>query len=479
MSSPEPHSVPPEEHGIYYLGKVGQRTQITRAHEPPVQPPILPPPSVLAGQRPQLPPLSDLQPPAGPQYPQGQPQLASLPERPYVPYNQQGPYPQPLPQPDPGVRWQPPAPQGHGGPVSSFPPPALYAQKASFQSKNPGTVYEALSTVEYSPHETAARPSVFDEAAYNQNPYLSAPVSTYQSPTESYRSSTTSSSGAGSAQGTSQYPQVPPTMPPGAANAIIERYVLTIRQQPIAARACGFGERDRRVIDPPPIVQLSLRDFDPTSSQDLAELNFPFNILHCALLSAPSSQQQQQQSALVPVPPPLPTSDVTAVPDPTQANRMSRRLMGTLVASPFVGKDPEAPHSSIPNANLATFFIFPDLSCRQNGLYRLRFTLMKVHIGPNMPEGGQGNVCASVDSDVFEVYSAKDFPGVRASTFLIKELKRQGAGVSVKKGKGFAGVSAAEEKKRGNSDSDGGDEAGGDDESEDAKGKGRLRKKRV
>ena len=166
--------------------------------------------------------------------------------------------------------------------------------------------------------------------------------------------------------------------------------------------------------------------------------------------------------------------------------------MGTLVASPFVGIDPEAPPSTIQNANLATFFIFPDLSCRQNGLYRLRFTLMKVPIGPNMPEGGQGRVCSNIDSDVFEVFSAKDFPGMRASTLLTRELKKQGAGVSVKKGKVFAGpasttttmsatTSAAEEKKRLNSEHESANEGtggGGDDEVEEVKGKGRPRKRR-
>ena len=213
-----------------------------------------------------------------------------------------------------------------------------------------------------------------------------------------------------------------------------ERYILTLRQQPIAARACGFGERDRRVIDPPPIVQLSLRDFNPKSSADIAELRWPFNIVHCALLSVPP------QPSTYP-----PTSDVTAVPDPNQSNRVSRRLMGTLVASPFVGNDPEAPQSSDDNARLGCFFVFPDLSCRQNGHYRLRFTLMKVSM-PNSSEDGQGSIAGSIDSDVFEVFSAKDFPGMRASTALTKELKRQGATVSVKKGKG--------QRKRGGSGSD-------------------------
>ena len=129
--------------------------------------------------------------------------------------------------------------------------------------------------------------------------------------------------------------------------------------------------------------------------------------------------------------------------------------MGTLVASPFVGIDPEAPESSDDNARLGCFFIFPDLSCRQNGHYRLRFTLMKVSM-PNMTEGGQGSITGSIDSEVFEVFSAKDFPGMRASTALTKDLKRQGATVSVKKGKS--------QRKRGSDGSDKSSDEGSDAE---------------
>ena len=231
--------------------------------------------------------------------------------------------------------------------------------------------------------------------------------------------------------------------------------MLAIRQQPIAARACGFGERDRRAIDPPPIIQLSLKNFNPRLPSDIAELRWPFNIVHCALLSA------APQTPAYASPP-----DVTAVEDPNQSNRLSRRLMGTLVASPFVGIDPEAPSSSDDNARLGCFFIFPDLSCRQNGHYKLRFTLMKVSM-PNMTEGGQGSIAGSIDSDVFEVFSAKDFPGMRASTALTKELKRQGATVSVKKGKS--------QRKRGSSPSERSSDEGSD-EPESSKTRQRKRK---
>ena len=145
-------------------------------------------------------------------------------------------------------------------------------------------------------------------------------------------------------------------------------------------------------------------------------------MVHCALLSVPT------QSSVC-----FSQEDVTTVTDPNNAGRQSRRLMGTLVASPFVGTDPDAPPSRDANARLGCFFIFPDLSCRQNGLYRLRFTLMKVNVEV-MPTGGRSSMVGAVESDVFEVFSAKDFPGMRASTALTRELKRQGATVSVKKG---------------------------------------------
>ena len=234
------------------------------------------------------------------------------------------------------------------------------------------------------------------------------------------------------------------------------RYILTIRQQPLAARACGFGERDRRVIDPPPIVQMSLRNFNPNSSSDLNELRWPFNIVHCALLSAASDSSNSES-----------LQDVTAVRDPNQSNRLSRRLMGTLVASPFIGVDPAAPETGNEHSRLGCFFIFPDLSCRQNGLYRLRFTLMKVSM-PSMTEDGQGSIAESIDSEVFEVFSAKDFPGMRASTTLTKELKRQGATVSVKKGKN--------QRKRGGSQSERSSDDGSSREAEASKQ--RQRKKR-
>ena len=219
------------------------------------------------------------------------------------------------------------------------------------------------------------------------------------------------------------------------------RYGLVIRQQPIAARACGFGERDRRVIDPPPILQMTLADFDPNSEDDLALLRWPMNVVHCALYSVPTASSTIAAG-----------HDVTTTPDPNNTDKHSRRLMGTLVASPFVGADPEAPPSENENARLGCFFIFHDLSCRQNGLYRLRFTLMVVG-ADLMSVGGRTPTMAVADSEIFEVFSAKDFPGMRSSTPLTRDLKRQGANVQVKKGN--EGKASRKEQKRASTASEG------------------------
>ena len=169
-------------------------------------------------------------------------------------------------------------------------------------------------------------------------------------------------------------------------------------------------------------------------------------------------------------------ANVTIIPDPNDNTKMSRRLMGTLVASPFVAIDPEAPPSSHENARLGCFFNFQDLSCRQNGLYRLRFVLMCVGIEVAQ-DGGHPKFVATVDSDVFEVFSAKDFPGMTASTALTRELKRQGASVSVKKGNEGKGARKAKRKSGSDTDdsgSDSGEGKGSEAKTSSKKKKGRI-----
>ncbi|CAZ85414.1 unnamed protein product [Tuber melanosporum] len=207
------------------------------------------------------------------------------------------------------------------------------------------------------------------------------------------------------------------------------RYQIQVRQQPVAARACGFGERDRRVIDPPPIVQLIIND--SAGNSDPTEMRYPFNVVHCTLWS---TDGQSDETALI-----------------GMDKRQTRRLMGTLVSSPF-----------------GCFFCFPDLSCRTHGKYRLRFVLMRLEPSDLQPEGYTPIITETL-SDIFTVYTAKEFPGMRPSTSLTKALKRQGCAISVKKGneKALGGAPGGSGK----------DEGSGDDTPSTAAGKPKRRRK--
>ena len=94
-------------------------------------------------------------------------------------------------------------------------------------------------------------------------------------------------------------------------------------------------------------------------------------------------------------------------------------------------------------------------------------------MSPDATEGGQGHICGSIDSEVFTVYSAKDFKGMTASSELIRELKKQGAPVNVRKGKDRSRATKEGQEKRASSVS-----GSADDEDEVNKGP-RIRKKRA
>jgi hypothetical protein len=186
-------------------------------------------------------------------------------------------------------------------------------------------------------------------------------------------------------------------------------YKIIVRQQPVCARACGNGEKDRRVIDPPPIIQLLVEDPAASKAEVQRRLQDAYTV-SCTIWSESGKEE------------------VDRIPD----ERIKRRLTGQLAACPFVGRDDAG--------NSGTFFCFPDLSVRTQGIYRLRFTIIAMSaaraIGTRLP------VLGSTLSDKFTVYAPKDFPGMKLSTPLTVTLRAQGAYLNInkiakpKKGKG-------------------------------------------
>ncbi|KAH0000519.1 hypothetical protein KCU78_g15333, partial [Aureobasidium melanogenum] len=196
-------------------------------------------------------------------------------------------------------------------------------------------------------------------------------------------------------------------LPSFAAPSPNLRYELNMRQQPVAARACGFGERDRRVVDPPPILELKVIDAE-TGKVDSENTPYVYTTLHCTLIN---SMTYKDESQIEPAHPNAPAT---------------QRLMGTAVASPFSGTDE--------TGKRGTFFVFPDLSCRNPGRYRFQFRLLIVD-PLNLSVGTTSRIQSSIISEPLEVYTAKEFPGMRASSALLKALRKQGLNVAVKKGR--------------------------------------------
>lgn len=115
------------------------------------------------------------------------------------------------------------------------------------------------------------------------------------------------------------------------------------------------------------------------------------------------------------------------------------------------------------------WFIFQDLSIRTEGVFRLKFTFFDLmcHRPPIAPASGEplanySPLLASIYSQPFQVWSAKKFPGVRATTNLSQTFADQGIKIPVRKNEGKA--DGEKKRKRGNRDDD---ESGEDFDEED------------
>ncbi|EIE84876.1 hypothetical protein RO3G_09586 [Rhizopus delemar RA 99-880] len=72
------------------------------------------------------------------------------------------------------------------------------------------------------------------------------------------------------------------------------------------------------------------------------------------------------------------------------------------------------------------FFVFGDLSVKSEGKFRLKFSVFSID------EMGVTNL-KSTYSDIFQVYSTKNFPGMLESTFLSRSFSDQGARIRIRK----------------------------------------------
>ncbi|RIA92494.1 velvet factor-domain-containing protein [Glomus cerebriforme] len=187
-------------------------------------------------------------------------------------------------------------------------------------------------------------------------------------------------------------------------NFSCRKYTLIVSQQPLRARMCGFGEKDRRPIDPPPIVQLVVTDEkgNPDTGANLRMLQNPFFVLHVTLWSEDGRDERN------------------VISNPPKTTRV---LMGSLVSSPAILKNT--------TGEQGCYFCFPDLSIRTEGKYTLKFSLMKLGTEDRLINT-RTEIIATTYSDPFTVYSAKKFPGMTESTELSKAFAKQGLKIPIR-----------------------------------------------
>ncbi|KAJ5585558.1 Velvet factor [Penicillium hispanicum] len=165
---------------------------------------------------------------------------------------------------------------------------------------------------------------------------------------------------------------------------------LSIRQQPDRARVAGGKEKERKPIDPPPIVQLRVREEGSYLAQHY--LQSPYYFMCCSLYDATEDR-------------PVPVAPSTA-------------LAGTLVSSLHRLKD-------VDNSD-GGFFVFGDLSVKIEGEFRLKFTLFEMR-------KELVTYLRTIISDRFTVSPPKSFPGMMESTFLSRSFADQGVKLRIRK----------------------------------------------
>lgn len=178
-------------------------------------------------------------------------------------------------------------------------------------------------------------------------------------------------------------------------------YSVFLRQEPVAARACGSADRpDRRPVDPTVILQLRL----PHSTEMFTDGPTMTFFCMATLLKDAAGEASGDQPAGPGSPAPMPNSLLT----------------GTTLSSIFYMKEPGTGKQG------GAYFVFPDLNVRSEGAYRLRFDVFRMQEQAVHP-------VAHCISQTFTVYSAKRFPGMTNSTELSKLCSEQGLKIRIRK----------------------------------------------
>ncbi|CAO3664743.1 unnamed protein product [Rhizopus stolonifer] len=199
-----------------------------------------------------------------------------------------------------------------------------------------------------------------------------------------------------------------------------KKYKLHIVQNPIRARCCGLGEKDKRPIDPPPILKLTAEN-QYGDSIELAAKDAALFLVHCQLYDQDSTHEKTLIQS--PWSNTLTTNNQQFQQSFPLNNKPEnvRNLIGSVICNAYSLHD----ENSIPGI----YFIFQDLSIRLEGAYTLKFIFINLeerHIDSNT------KIQTEIISQPFTVYSAKKFPGMTESTSLSRCFAKQGIKIPIR-----------------------------------------------
>lgn len=166
-------------------------------------------------------------------------------------------------------------------------------------------------------------------------------------------------------------------------------YLLTVKQQPERAKAANAKDKDRKPIDPPPILQL---DVDPNQDPLQVYITSPYLFVQTFLIG----------------------------PNDSDSDPDVNTLAGNTCTSGHVVKDDRGVQNMM--------FCLNDISVKKEGTYRLRFCLFKLNTST-----GEVEKLTTVCSEPFTTYSGRHFPGMSESTSMTRLLVDAGVRLRLRK----------------------------------------------
>ncbi|ANB12820.1 hypothetical protein AWJ20_1092 [Sugiyamaella lignohabitans] len=203
------------------------------------------------------------------------------------------------------------------------------------------------------------------------------------------------------------------------------RFELEISQEPVRSRMCGFGDKDRRLISPPPCVQLKIYDRETGAPyEDITHLDVSFYALLVELWTVDETTNLSSvvQSPKAMSGPGASSRGSEGLPG-SGRSQIVRNLIGTLVATAFKLYNLDD--------NLGIWFVLHDLSVRIEGEYKLKFSFVRLSSTPGS-NPAVPVLCESF-SQPFRSYSAKKFPGVIDTTELSRYFALQGIRIPIRR----------------------------------------------